>query len=958
MKRLACFLMFFMLGVGLGGNTLASAPERIRLIGDRNFPPYLFLDADGRPDGYVVDLWRLWEKKTGIPVEIEAIDWAEAQARLLRGEADVIENLYRTPAREADYEFSIPYATQRTFIFAHESISGISGINTLKGFQIGVETGDACVEALEGHGITTLQAYADYSQMIRAAINEEIKLFCLDEAPAHFYLYRLKVQGRFKQAFEIYRGQMHRAVRKGNGEMLTLVEAGMAKITEEEKRALHDKWMGRKLSVEPYVRYLGLALGVVLVLGGLLALWIFLLRRLVWQRTAELEMRKAQLTTLIYTIPDLVWVKDPEGVYLACNPRFEKLFGASEAEIVGRTDYDFVDQGTADFFRQHDRKAMALAAPSVNEEWLDFADGGEHLLFETVKTPMFDGSGRLIGVLGIARDITQRRQTENDLRRSEENLRLAQNSAALGMWEVDLQQGVTYWSPEVERMYGLAPGTFGGTQAEWLARVHADDVPGLQSAIAEYLRSSEPFAVEFRIIRPDGGLRWLSSRGQVHFDDDGQATRIVGVNFDLTEKKQAEAELHRYRENYRAQLEELVSERTGALAQARDAAEAANRAKSAFLANMSHEIRTPMNAIMGMSHLLQRKLADPEQREYLKKIDAAATHLLAIINDLLDLSKIEAGKLQLESRPVDPQALVDEIVSMLSGQAAAKGLTLSYRLGELPAGLLGDFGRLTQALLNLASNAVKFTEHGQVELRVECLESSADEAVLHFAVADTGIGIPGDVIDTLFTPFQQADSSTARRFGGTGLGLAITRRLAALMGGDAGVESTPGEGSLFWFTARLHRGEGHLAQLRRSAAGLRADQQLQIEFAGRRILVVEDDPVNQEVAAELLRMACLQVDVADDGDQAVALVSQAKLPYALILMDLQMPRMGGLEAMEHLRAMPGFATPVVAMTANAFAEDQARCRSAGMVEFIPKPVDPVLLYQTVLECLRQHAQAR
>jgi len=947
-KRLTVLLLTFLLGTVLSGMVQAT-PERIRVVGDRNFPPYLFLSADGHPEGYTVDLWRLWERKTGIPVELKAMDWADAQASLLGGEADVIENIYRTPGREPLYEFSQPYSTQRSFIYTHESISGVGSPATLKGFLIGVEEGDACGEVLAARGITTLQHYRDYSQMIQAAIDQEIKLFCLDEAPAAYYLYRFKVQDQFRQAFELYRGEMHRGVRKGDGELLALVEAGMASISKEELAALNDKWMGKRLSLAPYARFVGFGLAALLLLGAVLALWIFLLRRVVSQRTAELEMRRAQLNTVVSTIPDLVWLKDVEGTYLACNRRFEQFFGATEAEIVGRTDYDFVDKELADFFREHDRKAMVAGEPSVNEEWVTFAEGGERALLETIKTPMRDREGKLIGVLGIARDITRRRQAEKGLRESEEKLRMAQLSAALGLWETDLKSDLTRWSPEVEEMYGLPPGGFGGRQSDWMALVHPDDMSGVLQAISAHFNSSEPFSIEFRIVRPDGEIRWIASRGQVHFDDQGQPARIIGVNFDITDKKRLDDELRRYRE----QLEEIVDERTRQLAQARDAAESANRAKSAFLANMSHEIRTPMNAIIGMSHVLRRRLAEPELIDRLDKIDEAARHLLAIINDLLDISKVDAGKLQLEQRPLEPAGIMDNIVSMLAVQANAKGIELRHRVGDMPAGLQGDGGRLIQAFLNLASNAVKFTERGSVELSIDCERVEDGAAVLRFTVADTGIGIVPEVLPELFQSFHQADNSTARRFGGTGLGLAITRRLARLMGGDAGVESEVGQGSRFWFTARLAVGEAAQPLPKPTGGALRADQVLRAEFLGSRVLVVEDDPINQEVAVELLQMAGLEVEVADDGLVAVDKVAQARRPFALILMDLQMPRLGGLEALARLQQMPGFTTPVVAMTANAFIEDQQRCRDAGMVDFIAKPVDPVLLYETVLEWLRR-----
>jgi len=927
----------------------AAQPEVVRVVSDDNYPPYLFRDVDGRADGYLVDLWRLWEEKTGVRVELTATVWSEAQAMMGRGEADVIDMLYRTPAREGLYEFSAPYSTQNVRIFSHASISGISNAATLKGFLVGVQAGDACIDELARQGIGSIQTYRDYAQLIQAAIAEEVRVFCLDEEPANFYLYRLQAQDMFRSAFTLYSGQFHRAVRKGDGELLALVERGMAAISESEKAALRDKWMGQPLAFAPYVRYFAIGSGLLLVLGGFLALWVRMLRRLVRQRTAELELRRAQLATLVDTIPDLIWLKDVNGVYLSCNRRFEQFFGASEEAIVGRTDHDFVPHELADFFREYDLKAMAAGGPSVNEEWIDFAETGEHLLVETIKTPMRDGSGKLIGVLGIARDITRRRQAEIDLRNSEEKLRLAQVGAGLGVWECDLKSGVTRWSPEVEAMYGLAAGSFGGDLASWLACVHPEDRPGLMASVGGHMHSREPFEVEFRIVRPDGEVRWLTSRGQVHFDGQGEPSHIIGINFDSTEKRRIAEELLRHRER----LEELVVERTAELAQARDAAETANRAKSAFLATMSHEIRTPMNAIIGMTHILRRRTSDLWQADRLDKVAGAASHLLAIINDLLDYSKIEAGKLNLEEEVVSLPVLMDNIVSMIGEQAVAKGLRLEQSVAATASELRGDGGRLTQAFLNLAGNAVKFTASGSVILRIDVDESGDDWVQLRFSVRDTGIGISAEAQEKLFAPFHQADQSTARLFGGTGLGLAITRRLARLMGGDAGVDSQPGEGSFFWFTARLKKGALRKPPVLPAGGDVAsAETILRERFAGQRVLLVEDDPVNQEVAGELLRDAGLAVELADDGEMAVARVAAASQPYALILMDMQMPRLGGLEAMERLGALPGFATPVIAMTANAYRDDQARCRAAGMVDFIAKPVNPDRLYETLLRWLR------
>jgi len=560
--------------------------------------------------------------------------------------------------------------------------------------------------------------------------------------------------------------------------------------------------------------------------------------------------------------------------------------------------------------------------------------------------------GRASRMIGLCLDITERKETDDALERVRNTLEEAQRVAHLGSFEFVAETGTTIWSNEERRIYGLDPSCPSPDYGEMLTKhIHPDDADLLDKTFKKAIQRNAVYELEHRIVRPDREVRWVYDRAQPYFDAEGNLRRYVGTTLDITERKRVAAQL----EQYRLHLEDLVAERTkeverlnSDLAHRAEEAESANRAKSAFLSNMSHEIRTPMNGIMGMTYLLRRGELTPQQCERLDSIDTSCRHLMAIINDILDLSKIEAGAVVVDHRDFTLDELLAGIQAIVGERIRDRGLVLHIDMARLPTALNGDPTRLTQALVNYLANAVKFTERGSITLTGRLVQEDRDQYLLRFEVRDTGIGIPEKELDGLFKPFHQVDDSFTRTHGGTGLGLVITKRIAALMGGEVGVESTMGEGSTFWLTVRLGRGTTVAANSFRPTES--AEEQLRRDYRGERILVAEDDPINQEVALVLLRDAGLAPDLAANGREAVRMAEQTD--YALILMDLQMPDMDGLAATRAIRALPGRTnTPIIAKTANVFEDDRRACRAAGMNDFIAKPLLPEHLFATLLKWL-------
>ncbi|GAT33615.1 PAS domain S-box-containing protein [Terrimicrobium sacchariphilum] len=663
---------------------------------------------------------------------------------------------------------------------------------------------------------------------------------------------------------------------------------------------------------------------------------------------ACLAQERTLLRTLLDTIPDLIFIKDQNCAFAYCNKAFEEFFGKTSEELKGLVNKDVFPPEHAAMAQSLEMQILETLQSQRSEKTI-VSTTGRRMVVETVRSPLSDAAGNCIGLVGISRDITDRRLSEARVRALLERLRIALQASGAGIWELDLCVDEAVWDDQMFALYGVAPDMAEKGILRWYRRMHPDDIDVCKRTMDDVRSAGKDiFEVDFRIFRSDNGeLRFIRSNGIVKRNETGEVIKVIGSNRDVTEERKREQE-----------LADAVALQKNLVARAQEG----EKAKGQFLATMSHELRTPMNGILGFIQLLgDTPGLSRVANEYTAIIRESAESLLRILDDILDFSRMDAGRLVLESKTFSPRQLVTDVHRLMVKQAEDRGLRFEMMVADtVPDRVKGDPGRIRQILLNLIGNAIKFTPAGSVTLEVlptrpeDLPPERADLTCFDFRVKDTGIGISQEKLAILFKPFVQGDSSISRRFGGTGLGLSISRKLAECMGGSIFVQSEEGQGSCF--TARLHL---ESAPDEPEAICLSAMEALDVTFAQRHplnVMVVEDDRINLLLIQSLLRRLGYESSAAENGKDAIGLY-QSEKPNC-ILTDLQMPVMDGVELTREIRSMEKLergcrGVAVIAVTANILPSDRQLCASAGMDDYLNKPIKVEALASVLAEASRQ-----
>lgn len=893
----------------------------IQVVVDPNWAPVEYQDEQGIFHGISFDYLNRVEQMLGVQFKVvDNLNWAEGLAAVKSKQADMLASAARTAERESYLRFTEPYVTMPIGIFARNDISYIGKLENLTGKRVAVVQNYAAQEWLKrDHPNLQLVTVDSPAEGLKQVSQGKVDVFVGNTVAATYYLGKLHIDNIRISGETSYEYDQTMAVRDDWPILVGILQKALNAISQQERNLIYNSWMSIQFEYEKDYTLLWLVLIVTALLLLIFAYWN---RRL--QLAKNMAEEAGEQLRLFMMLTEAtgqgIGMAHVDGSITYMNPQMRKMCGATEDYLKD----EFI--GYYPDWAQHKITNEVMPSLFKTGQWT----GELELLSATGETiPTIenfflvkDHEGHPLFVADIVTDISERKENEALLRRSEERFQQSLNFSTIGAWDWEIVTGDLYWSDQIAPLFGYPTGKLETSYDNFIAAVHPDDRDMLQEAIQNCVEKGISYDIEHRVKWPNGEVHWLHERGDVTRDKDDQPVHMLGVVQDITETKQILLELDL----------------------AREEAVAASRAKSSFLAMMSHEIRTPMNSIIGMSNLALETKLDARQHNYISKVNISAELLLGIINDILDFSKIEANRLDIESIDFRLDKVLDNLSNLVGLKAEDKGLEFIFDIDpNIPLALIGDPLRLGQVLVNLGGNAVKFTEKGEVIIGCKVLDLTDTKVTLDFSVKDTGIGLSTEDKENLFQAFSQADGTISRKYGGTGLGLVISKRLVELMGGKISVESEVNKGSIFSFVITLEFG---------STSALE-EKVLPSSLQGSRVLIVDDNPTAREILAHLIGNYGLHVSQADSGDKALELLEHAEKEgkaYDLLLMDWMMPGMDGLDT---VRAMQNSEkihklTTVIMVTAYCAEEFRKQSTDLDLAGLLLKPVNPSYLLDTIL----------